>query len=84
MIQFPNPHRIAGLLVGVVVMLLAVGIVAGLFMLELPAGNREVALVILGTVIGWAGAVVQFHFGSSSGSSRKTDILAQQAKEQSE
>lgn len=61
--------------VGIVVMLLAVAIVGGLFLLELPAGNREVALVILGTVIGWAGGVVNYHYGSSEGSKRKTDML---------
>lgn len=77
----PTLRHIANLVVGLVVMGLAIGIVIGLFNLELPAGNREVALVILGTVIGWAGAVVQYHFGSSSGSARKTDMLAQQGKE---
>lgn len=67
---------IAGGLVGFAVMLLAIGIVTGLFVHELPEGNREVALVILGTVIGWAGAVVNYHYGSSEGSKRKTDMLA--------
>ena len=78
----PNPHRLAAIGVGVIVMGMAVGIVAGLFALELPEGNREVALVILGTAIGWAGSVVNYHFGSSSGSARKTDMLAEKAGEQ--
>lgn len=69
------PKRIATAIVGFIVMALAVGIVAALFTLELPGGNREVALVILGTVIGWAGAVVNYHYGSSEGSKRKTDML---------
>lgn len=69
------PKGASTALVGIVVMLLAVAIVAGLFTLELPEGNREVALVILGTVIGWAGAVVNYHYGSSEGSKRKTDML---------
>ena len=78
----PNPHRLAAIGVGIIVMGMAVGIVAGLFALELPEGNREVALVILGTAIGWAGSVVNYHFGSSSGSARKTDMLAEKAGEQ--
>lgn len=74
----PNPHRVAAIVVGAVVMLIAIGIVAGLFLLEIPEGNRDAAMLILGVAIGWAGAVVQYHYGSSSGSSRKTDMLAQQ------
>lgn len=66
---------IARHVIGGVVMLLAFGIVAGLFLLEIPAGNAEVALVVLGVAIGWAGSVVNFHFGTSEGSKTKTDII---------
>lgn len=76
MVTFPK--GMAGGLVGVAVMSLAIGIVAGLFMHELPMGNREVALVVLGTVIGWAGQVVGFHYGSSHGSRAKDEALVQQ------
>lgn len=74
----PNPHRAAAIGVGIIVMGLAVGIVAGLFLMEIPVGNRDVAMMALGIAISWAGSVVNFHYGSSSGSSRKTDMLAQQ------
>lgn len=47
-------RSIFGYIIGAIVMVLTVGIVAALFTHELPQGNREVALVILGTVIGWA------------------------------
>ncbi len=72
------PKGMAGGLVGVAVMSLAIGIVMGLFLRELPMGNREVALVILGTVMGWAGQVVAFHYGSSHGSRAKDEALVQQ------
>jgi hypothetical protein len=65
--------------VGLFAMLTAMGIIAGLFLLEIPAGNRDVAMVALGVALGWAGAVVQFHYGSSEGSHKKTDLIAQQA-----
>lgn len=81
MTEIPNPQRIALMVVGFVVMALAIGIVAGLFLLEIPLGNRDVAMVVLGVAIGWAGSVVSYFFGSSSGSARKTDILASQARE---
>ena len=69
------PKNLSGALVGIAVMALALGIVIGLFLVELPEGNREVALVILGTAIGWAGSVVNYHYGSSQGSKDKTEAL---------
>jgi len=64
--------------VGAFALGMAAGILAGLFLIEIPAGNREVALVGLGMALGWAGSVVNFHFGSSAGSKDKTDLLAGQ------
>ncbi len=62
--------------VGVFAMGVATGILAGLFLVEIPEGNREVALVALGVALGWAGTVVNFHYGSSEGSHKKTELLA--------
>lgn len=62
-------------IVAALVMLLAFGIIAGLFLIPIPDSNGEVALVILGVAIGWAGSVVNYHFGTSEGSTRKTDIM---------
>jgi hypothetical protein len=56
-------------------MLLAFGIIAGLFLIPIPESNGEVALVVLGVAIGWASNVVNYHFGTSEGSTRKTDIM---------
>ena len=58
------------------VILLAIGIVAALFLFEIPKGNAEVALVVLGVAIGWAGNVVQFHYGTSEGSKTKTTLMS--------
>lgn len=65
--------------VGAFAMGVAAGVLAGLFLVEIPAGNREVALVALGVALGWAGTVVNFHYGSSEGSHKKTELLAQVA-----
>ena len=62
-------------LTGFFVLLLAFGIVAGMFHWPIPEGNAEVALVVLGVAIGWAGSVVAYHFGTSEGSKSKTDLL---------
>lgn len=63
-------------IVGISVMLIAVGIIGLLFFVPLPDGNREVALVVLGVAIGWASSVVTFHYGSSEGSKEKSELLA--------
>ena len=63
-------------LVGAFAMLVAAGILVGLFLLEIPIGNKDVAMMALGAAMTWAGNVVQFHFGSSAGSKDKTDALA--------
>jgi hypothetical protein len=68
-------ERIPRHIIGVAVMLIAIGILAGLFFVPIPESNREVALVILGVAIGWAGSVVDYHFGTSAGSVRKTEIM---------
>ena len=62
-------------MVGAFAMIVAAGIIAGLFMVAIPESNREVALVALGVALGWASAVVNFHFGSSEGSKTKTVLL---------
>jgi DNA mismatch repair protein MutH len=67
-------------MVGAFAMSTAAGIIAGLFLTEIPAGNRDVAMVALGVALGWAGAVVQFHYGSSEGSKSKTDLIASQGR----
>jgi len=68
-----NTPRIA---VGIYVLLVAAALMVALFLLELPEGNREIALVAFGIVLGWGSAVVQFHFGSSEGSKQKTEMMA--------
>lgn len=62
-------------IIGGIVMLIAVGIIGMLFVRPIPAENQDVALVLLGIALGWAGTVVQFHFGSSQGSKNKADHI---------
>lgn len=67
--------------VGAFAMLVAAGIIAGLFTVAIPESNREVALVALGVALSWASAAVNFHFGSSEGSKTKTDLLSRPPEE---
>ena len=67
-------------IVAALVMMLAFGIIAGLFFVPIPDSNGEVALVILGVAIGWAGSVVNYFYGTSQGSSEKTDMINEKNK----
>lgn len=71
--------------VGLYVIALAVFLGLGyvttkLFGLEIPANNREPLMLVIGFLIAKAGTVVDYFFGSSSGSAAKMDALTNAAK----
>lgn len=39
---------------------------AGLYFIEVPAGNRDALMLALGIVFGWGSAVVQSEYGAST------------------
>ena len=45
------------------------------FVYELPSLNREVGLMAIGALIGQFNSIITYFFGSSKGSSDKTDLL---------
>lgn len=56
---------------GIAAILIAVFIIVMLFLRTIPDGNRDIAMVLLGSSMTWANSVFNFHFGSSDGSKRK-------------
>lgn len=50
-------------------------IVAALIFIAIPEGNREPLLLALGLVLGLAVTAFNFYFGSSQGSTDKTEML---------
>jgi len=40
-----------------------------------PDGKESIANVVLGSVLTWPGIVLAYHFGTSAGSVRKTELL---------
>ena len=60
---------------GIIVMSILV-IIGLLIFYEMPAGNREPLLLILGTLVGSFSSVVNFFYGSSKGSADKTELIA--------
>lgn len=45
-----------------------------------PAGNEQFLNILFGILAAKFASVIDYHFGSSSGSAAKTQILADQAK----
>jgi hypothetical protein len=62
---------------GVLICAMFMAAVIALFMVEPPTGAREPLLILIGSLSAAFGAVVAFWFGSSSGSARKDELLAQ-------
>jgi hypothetical protein len=61
-----------GFLIDIGIILMLFGIVIALFSISIPVNNEEVAYMVLGLVMGYAGSVISFHRGSSEGSKNKT------------
>jgi len=48
---------------------------------EVPQGSKDIAFAMIGSIgAAWTG-VVGYYFGSSSGSAKKTDLMADKPKE---
>lgn len=48
-----------------------------MFIIELPENNKEMAYLVVGALMGSFTTIIAFWFGSSKGSSDKTDIINQ-------
>ncbi len=53
-----------------------IGAGVGLFLAPVPQVNHDLIVFMLGQLSGFVGGVVAFHYGTSAGSVRKTDLLA--------
>jgi len=61
----------ARFILGCVIVVLGACFVGSLLFFKVPEGNERILDLAAGLMLGWGGAVVQFYFGSSSGSSEK-------------
>ena len=60
---------------GALVVCCAVGTIGMLVFNPLPEANHDVMMLAIGQMLGWAGSVVAYFYGSSKGSSDKTELL---------
>lgn len=44
---------------------LSVLVIVGLFFFNVPEKNKDLLNIVIGSLIGWTGAVVSFYFGNS-------------------
>lgn len=49
---------------------------AALYVVPVPTSNHDLIVFMLGQLSGFVGGVVAYHYGTSAGSQRKTDLLA--------
>ena len=71
-----DPHNDGKYFRPAIGLLCIVGGLAGFFALyavEVPTGNRDAMMLALGIVLGWASAVVQSEYGSTSTGRKVTD-----------
>lgn len=60
---------------GMLICVMFITSLGGLFFLEPPTGSREPLLLLIGNLSSAFGAVVQWWFGSSSGSAAKSATI---------
>lgn len=62
--------------IGVMICCMFVAVIVALFKVEPPARAMEPLLILVGSLAAAFGAVVNYWFGSSSGSAEKSHLLA--------
>lgn len=65
-------------LLGAFVVGAACGVIVLLISHELPTNNKDVVNIALGALLGMAGSVVNYFYGSSKSSAEKTEIIKEQ------
>ena len=60
---------------GAMAFLVAILVIAAVLSPYVPTDKEAIANVILGNVLGWPMMVLAFHYGTTAGSARKTEIM---------
>lgn len=69
---------------GAAIIAVSVMLVAARMFLPLPDEMHQAVDTLIGLVLGWGGAVVQFYFGTSEGSVAKSEQIDRMMKEPEE
>ncbi len=68
-------------IIGIMCMVGSFAGLAGLYLVEVPAGNREPLLLALGIILGWSSAVVQSEYGASNTGRKVAESAIQKLNE---
>lgn len=69
-------------IISLLMVITIIGLLFLMFKVELPDNNKDMAYLVVGGLMGSFTTIVAFWFGSSKGSSDKTDIIKNQPKQQ--
>lgn len=62
-------------LFGALAFIVAILVIGAVLSPYVPTDKEAIANVILGNVLGWPMMVLAFHYGTTAGSARKTEIM---------
>ena len=71
----------ARLAIAVIVVVMTLNLVEILFKVSIPEGNRDAVMIVIGIITSKFSTIVDFFYGSSKGSSDKTDAMAAKKEE---
>jgi lipopolysaccharide export LptBFGC system permease protein LptF len=74
-------NRVAMLILGTLITVCFFALLGLLMFLAIPIANSELLYLAIGALIGFMGSVVQYYFGSSSGSADKSEQIANLKKQ---
>lgn len=67
-------------IISLLMVIVIVALLFLMFVIELPDNNKDMAYLVVGGLMGSFTTIIAFWFGSSKGSSDKTDIIKQTQK----
>lgn len=67
-------------ILSLMMMVVVMAILMGIFTVEIPDNNKDMAYLVVGGLMGSFTTIIAFWFGSSKGSSDKTDIINENKK----
>jgi hypothetical protein len=69
-------------LIGLMVLVGGLGALAGLYVIDIPPGNKEPLLLAIGIVLGWGGSVISSEYGASTTGRKVAESAVRQIERQ--
>jgi hypothetical protein len=69
-------------LIGLMVLIGGLGALAGLYVVDIPPGNKEPLLLAIGIVLGWGGSVISSEYGATTTGRKVAESAVRQIERQ--